>query len=1035
MAKANRPLETTDIVAAASRSGLDAGMLYECVVDLSRGKLLAVDAINAAAGILLTGLGLPAYFFRNISKDDLKRLLRHIAGTLEVEDGAFVLRSEVSEVHFDLEGGVQFRIATGKNRDHMERVLNEAMSESRVEYYFSKEQDYYTYIVRPEACKPLAELKEGESPFAFTQIVTGPAIPEETRWRYESFLKRCNESLLPLVEVSAAKPSNETRVMMKEDFTNSSLPVVRRMLSDLGITLNRAYWETYRNPRGRVESICSLYVAGMPPKPAMQKAAQRLRALLAIQAEDLGDLYVSGQFSFEEYLFATAAHAFTHTFIYKGLSAEREIMGGLAQKELRDALAKRIFDSNRAEYTRRWITQTIRRQPDLVKWLYRLFDRKFNPELKKRPLAQAIEKELDAFRKKVEICFVDDSTGRGVFLYMTHMITHVLKTNFYKPAKRSFAFRLNPGVLDPLVFPAKVHGIFFVVGFYAVGTHMRAADVARGGLRMIRVTAANYENELDEMPLLNYALGPCAQRLKHKDIAESGSKGVFVPGVEYAGEGLYATFDYTEGIMDLMQPDPSIVDYLGKPEMIFFGPDEGTAPFMDIVAERARERGYKYWRTITTGKSIGIPHDTFGLTHERKVFGLLSRGEKGTELQINGAPVVVSADMAKIVAKLEGTVDCSGMTTMSVMAGLRTMFDQLGLKEAEVNMIMTGGPGGDLGCNEIQSYKGKICLIMDSGSVCFDPQGLDRKTLMELAVARHTSPRLNSLAFPAGKLSRRGFKVLRNSAGTKLPDGTVVEDGAFFHRTFLVNPAMRKYFAEANIQAFIPCGGFKDTINAENVHTFLSLFKELRVITEGANVFFDDTARETIARESKIIQMRDSSANKGGVTSSSISEVLAAFLLGDNYEKVMVKDPKAKAEIIRAVFELVERNAIAETKMLLALHAKTGTPLYRLSVQTSEQLYALQDKLYAQLNVILKHKEIVTAVLNAYVPGALMSRVGVEKALRTLSQPDLCAYRDAVLTKKLAAMAVYRYAAEWGSFTEKFDRDVVGTLTDLVAKS
>ena len=65
--------------------------------------------------------------------------------------------------------------------------------------------------------------------------------------------------------------------------------------------------------------------------------------------------------------------------------------------------------------------------------------------------------------------------------------------------------------------------------------------------------------------------------------------------------------------MDLMLPDSSIVDYYGKPEMIFFGPDEGTAPLMDAVAYHAREKGYRYWRTITTGKSFGIPHDTYGL--------------------------------------------------------------------------------------------------------------------------------------------------------------------------------------------------------------------------------------------------------------------------------------------------------------------------------------------------------------------------------------------------------------------------------------
>ena len=1035
MVRADSHFETSAILEAARRNGLDATLLYECVIDLARGGLLAADSINAAAGILLTQLGLPEYFFRHITKDALERLLRRIAVNLEMENGAFVLRSEVSEVPFDVEGGTQVRIATARNRDRMEAVLNSVMTCKRIEYYFSPNHEYYTYIIRPEACKKAEEMKPGESPFAFNQIAVGPATPEDTRSRYESFLKRCDASVVPLVEVSDAKPSGETRVMFKDDFDRSPLPVIRRVLTDLGITLNRAYWETYRNPRGRIESVCSLYLAGTPKKAALDKAVERLHALLAIQGGDLDSLYVNGKLTFDEYVFTLAATVFVHEFIHKGLAAEREIMAGLDRKELRDALAKRIFDSNRAEYTRHGILQTVRHHPDLVKWIFKLFDRKFNPALKQPADLKAIDRELDEFRRKAAITFVDDRTGLDIFLFMTRMVTDVRKTNFYKVEKRSFAFRLDSTALDPLVFTAKVYGLFLVVGFYAVGTHMRAADVARGGLRMIRVTHGNYETELDNMPLLNYALGPCAQRLKHKDIAESGSKGVFVPGVQYAHEGLYATFDYTEGIIDLMQPDRAVVDYLGKPEMIFFGPDEGTAPYMDTVAERAKERGYKYWRTITTGKSIGIPHDTFGLTTKnRRVFGLLSRGDKGTELQFNGAPALVTTDMGRIAAKLEGQVDTSGMTTMSVMAGLRTMYAHLGLKESDVNLIITGGPGGDLGANQIQSYTGKICLIMDSGSVTFDPQGLDRETLMKLAVARHTSPRLNSLAFPESKLGPRGFKVLRAAGKTKLPDGTVVEDGAFFHRNFLVDPAMRKFIAEANIQAFVPCGGFKDTINSENVHAFMDLFKELKVISEGANVFFDDTARETIARETKILQMRDSTANKGGVTSSSISEVLAAFLLGEDYEKVMVKDPKAKSEVIRAVFELVESNAIAETKMLLALHAKTGTPLYRLSVQTSDYLYALQDKLYAQMDAILRRKDIVAGALTAYIPGALLKRVGVEKAVRILSRPDLCAYRDAVLTKKLAAMALYRHAADWDDFSAKVDADLIGTLTQLLAE-
>jgi hypothetical protein len=66
--------------------------------------------------------------------------------------------------------------------------------------------------------------------------------------------------------------------------------------------------------------------------------------------------------------------------------------------------------------------------------------------------------------------------------------------------------------------------------------------------------------------------------LKHKDICEGGSKGVVVPHAIYSSHGMDALYDSTEGILDLVLGGDSTVDYSGKPKMLFFGPDEGTAP-------------------------------------------------------------------------------------------------------------------------------------------------------------------------------------------------------------------------------------------------------------------------------------------------------------------------------------------------------------------------------------------------------------------------------------------------------------------------
>lgn len=74
---------------------------------------------------------------------------------------------------------------------------------------------------------------------------------------------------------------------------------------------------------------------------------------------------------------------------------------------------------------------------------------------------------------------------------------------------------------------------------------------------------------------------------------------------------------YVDALMDLLLPNPAIIDHYGKQEILFLGPDEGTANYMDWASLHARDRGYNFWKSFTTGKSLkygGIPHDLFGMT-------------------------------------------------------------------------------------------------------------------------------------------------------------------------------------------------------------------------------------------------------------------------------------------------------------------------------------------------------------------------------------------------------------------------------------
>jgi glutamate dehydrogenase len=254
-----------------------------------------------------------------------------------------------------------------------------------------------------------------------------------------------------------------------------------------------------------------------------------------------------------------------------------------------------------------------------------------------------------------------------------------------------------------------------------------------------------------------------------------------------------------------------------------------------------------------------------------------------------------------------------------------------------------------------------------------------------------------------------------------------------FHRNFLIDPENRRLIQEANITAFIPCGGFKDTVNHGNVKKFLSLFGELRFIVEGANVFFDDAARRHIASKTAIKQIKDTTANKGGVFSSSIAEVLTGFLLKDDYEEKLLNHTDTRWELTGDVMNLVDGHARAETSMLIKIHEADPTvPLFVLTEQTSERIFALQAVFEERIAEILADGELVWKILEHYIPGVLIKRLGREAIVTTLNSPELLTYRDAILTKKLASMAFYAHGDSWEEFLAEMEDDFTMAIDKIV---
>jgi glutamate dehydrogenase len=534
---------------------------------------------------------------------------------------------------------------------------------------------------------------------------------------------------------------------------------------------------------------------------------------------------------------------------------------------------------------------------------------------------------------------------------------HVLKTNFYQPTKVALSFRLAPDFLPEIEYPKKPFGMFIVIGNEFRGFHVRFRDVARGGIRI--VMSRNKENYSINQRMLfdeNYALAS-TQSLKNKDIPEGGAKGTILPSI---GAKPRICFEkYVDSMIDLLIPGQTpgikeqIVDLYNKPELLFFGPDEGTADMMDWAALHARARGAEtWWKSFTTGKSAaqlgGVPHDTYG------------------------------------------------MTSLSVRQYVLGIYKQLGLQEKNITKVQTGGPDGDLGSNEILLSSDKTVAVIDGSGVLADPAGINRQELIRLAKLRVPVSHFNR-----SKLSREGYLVKIEEHDVKLPSGEIVLDGTDFR-----NGAHLRFKADL----FVPCGGRPEAVNISNMAALIDGEGKphFKYIVEGANLFLTQQARLHLEKR-KVILFKDSSANKGGVTSSSL-EVLAGLALStEEYVDLMIfKDGKPSAfyqSYVRDIQEKIVENAAAEFQCIWREHARLQGSKPRTTI--SDELSSTLNDLQAELESSDLFEDLPSrkGVIGRAMPKTLVDQVGVETLLDRLPEP----YQRALFSSWVASHFIYKY--------------------------
>ncbi len=685
----------------------------------------------------------------------------------------------------------------------------------------------------------------------------------------------------------------------------------------------------------------------------------------------LQPLFKSGVLSVQETIYGYCALVFAQHFLNR-LGSEYAILMSIldpknaTQNGVLDRIKKRFRQET---FTREYVLDIVRQYPDLVRALFVNFamthymanqrENSLKPSLSYQRLQKDKALSPSEIREKIRktVC---NQHEQMVFEALLLFNENVLKTNFYQPTKVALSFRMDPSFLLEVEYPTKPFGMFLVLGSEFRGFHLRFRDIARGGIRIIKsrnreAYSLNLRTLFDE----NYALASTQQR-KNKDIPEGGSKGTILLDSEHQDKAEVAFQKYVDAIMDLLLCTTSgtkdrIVDRYGKPEMLFFGPDEGTADMMDWASQHARHRGAPFWKAFTTGKSQcmgGIPHDVYG------------------------------------------------MTTRSIHQYVMGIFEKLSIDEATCTKFQTGGPDGDLGSNEIKISGDKTIAIVDGSGVIYDANGIDRSELRRLAERRHMIAN-----FDRSKLSSDGFVVLVDEHDVRLPDGTVVEDGLSYRNSFHLD-------VRSTADLFVPCGGRPEAVDVGNVASLLDEDGKSRFkwIVEGANLFFTQSARIRLEQAGALV-FKDASANKGGVTSSSLEVLAALSLTDDEFGRMMQVSPDGVAPpfyqaYVRAVQEVIERNARLEFECLW--REKEARPEASLSILSDELSYAilrLNDEL-EDGHILWDNLGLRRLVLGDALPPLLVEHVGsLDLLLSRLPE----SYLRAVFGSYLASRFIYAH--------------------------
>jgi glutamate dehydrogenase len=656
-------------------------------------------------------------------------------------------------------------------------------------------------------------------------------------------------------------------------------------------------------------------------------------------------------------------------------------------------------------YTYEDVVRAFHTHPEMALQLAHLFELRFDPDVADRETAYG--KALVEATRAVETHNTGrkmlDDFRRSIFRCTLFFIRRTLKTNFFVPEKHALAFRLDPAYLADLgpdftsdLPPERPFRVTFFHGRHGVGFHIGFSDIARGGWRTI--IAGNRDDFVTAANSLfreNYVLAH-TQHLKNKDIYEGGSKMVVVlyaPGVqtrERMTQRLYEVqWCFIQAFLDIFvtqggkAKDPRVVDYYGEDEPIELGPDENMHDSMiESIAVLSRQRGYILGIGIMSSKEVGINHKEYGVT---------STG------------VVTFAE----VAMRERGID---------------------VRKDPFSVKFTGGTNGDVAGNAMRILLDRcpevaIRLILDGTGALYDPAGADRVELSRILLKEDVD------AFDPQRLSPGGFLVyrsVRKTEGLRELFRRVERTGQGVAERWVTMDEFHKEFDSlpftVKADLFIPAGGRPETIDGSNWKRYLAEdgSPSAPVIVEGANSFITPEARGKL-QESGTVILRDASANKCGVISSSYEIIANLLMSGKEFLD-------HKEEYVRDVLAILEKRAGDEAELIFRRRKESGgtTPYTEISNALSWEInghYAKLFDLFRGRPELALARPFRDAIL-AHLPAFVREHPKFRGRVRNLPPK----YLAAILAAEIATTIVYR-----GGFETNFEADLKNYLGKMFA--